>query len=446
MLEEGRGGRRRRGRDTRFPTPPRRSTRRPGAVARRSSAPPTRRVVGTRRSSTLRRVRVPGPHRDGSFFAATRPTRLRALLNPGDLEAHERPPNRTPHPGPGGSPSTRATPSPRCAPASSPPTSRYAGWDRARTARCIAGMTSSADGCGAQEIKLQKMDDDTLRFISARSPAELKHPNVVELLDVVVADAPETAGRRTRHRASCISPSSSSSTIWRVCSAPPDVADHGRADETRGASTLLRARALSRAWVLHRDVKGSNLLVATMGTSSSRISVSPRAPARRSRAAHEHRRDAVVSSSRALARATKYDEADMWSVGCLLAELLLGKPAFQGQTEAGGYHKHLPDGGSGGAAAWRASWGLHHRRALGPDRPRRLRERFAESPNIVDPHALTSSTRYSARSEGSRISGGGDAKPVLHRRPARSLSSRTCPTATSTRCDTTSRKLALGVS
>ena len=46
----------------------------------------------------LRRVRVPGPHRDGSFFAATRPTRLRALLNPRSRSRGARAPGQSVRP------------------------------------------------------------------------------------------------------------------------------------------------------------------------------------------------------------------------------------------------------------------------------------------------------------------------------------------------------------
>ena len=159
-------------------------------------------------------------------------------------------PIRTPPPGPGGSPSTRATPSPRCAPASSPPTSRYAGWDMARTARCIAGTTSSADGCGAQE---DQVAEDGRRHAPFHLPRDHRS---AEPETPKRGRAPRRGGgRRSGSRGEGghgivrrVSPSSSSSTIWRVCSAPPDVADATRADETRGSSTLLRARALSRAW------------------------------------------------------------------------------------------------------------------------------------------------------------------------------------------------------
>ena len=102
-----------------------------------------------------------------------------------------------------------------------------------------------------KKIKLQKMDDDTLRFICREIIAlrSLKHPNVVELLDVVVADAPETAGKEDK--ASCVvylSFEFVEHDLAGLLSATRRRGDAARADETRGASTLLRARALSRAW------------------------------------------------------------------------------------------------------------------------------------------------------------------------------------------------------
>ena len=143
--------------------------------------------------------------------------------------------------------------------------------------------------------------------------------------------------------------------------------------------------------MLHRDVKGSNLLVDNDGN----VKLADFGLAtRRLPEDREPLTSTVVTlwyrPPELLLGATKYDEGvDMWSVGCLLAELLLGKPAFQGQTEVEQLHRIFQTCGSEGAASVAERLGGYTIGApSGPTYPRRLRERFAESPNIVDPHAL----------------------------------------------------------
>ena len=245
-----------------------------------------------------------------------------------------------------------------------------------------------------KKIKLQKMDDDTLRFICREIIAlrSLKHPNVVELLDVVVADAPEAAGKEDK--ASCV-------VYLSFEFVEHDLAGLLSATRRRGMRPGQMKRVVLQLFsalahchergVLHRDVKGSNLLVDNDGN----VKLADFGLAtRRLPEDREPLTSAVVTlwyrPPELLLGATKYDEGvDMWSAGCLLAELLLGKPAFQGQTEVEQLHRIFQTCGSEGAASVAERLGGYTIGApSGPTYPRRLRERFAESPNIVDPHAL----------------------------------------------------------
>ena len=236
---------------------------------------------------------------------------------------------------------------------------------------------------------------------------------------MVVADAPETAGKEDK--ASCV-------VYLSFEFVEHDLAGLLSATRRRGMRPGQMKRVVLQLFsalahchergVLHRDVKGSNLLVDNDGN----VKLADFGLAtRRLPEDREPLTSAVVTlwyrPPELLLGATKYDEGvDMWSAGCLLAELLLGKPAFQGQTEVEQLHRIFQTCGSEGAASVAERLGGYTIGApSGPTYPRRLRERFAESPNIVDPHALDLVDALLSSIRGSRISGGAT-KPVLHRR------------------------------
>lgn len=95
--------------------------------------------------------------------------------------------------------------------------------------------------------------------------------------------------------------------------------------------------------VLHRDIKGSNLLLDNEGTL--KIAdfglASTFDPNKK-----EARTSRVVTlwyrAPELLLGATHYDVGiDLWSAGCILAELLAGKPILPGRTEACCFHDHV---------------------------------------------------------------------------------------------------------
>ena len=211
----------------------------------------------------------------------------------------------------------------------------------------------------------------------------------------------------------------------------------------RVVSILLRARALSRAWVLHRDVKGSNLLVDNDGNVKLGL-VSPRVACPKIASRHEHRRDAVASSSEPHG-ATKYDEGvDMWSVGCRRRSSCSANRRFRGRRRKEQPHRIFQTCGSEGRrVAERPGYTM----ARSPARRVRVdsgnvsRNRRIMTPRVGPRRRVTSldpRDRGSARRR---------CETRTHRRARpKPPPSRTCPTATSTRCDTTSRKPPSGVS
>lgn len=87
-------------------------------------------------------------------------------------------------------------------------------------------------------------------------------------------------------------------------------------------------------WIVHRDLKSSNLLLSNRG----KVQVADFGLARRLGPKSEQLTPVVVTlwyrAPELLLGAKTYTSAiDMWSVGCILAELLLGRPLLPGKTE-----------------------------------------------------------------------------------------------------------------
>ncbi|XP_065013550.1 probable serine/threonine-protein kinase At1g54610 isoform X2 [Musa acuminata AAA Group] len=110
-------------------------------------------------------------------------------------------------------------------------------------------------------------------------------------------------------------------------------------------------------WILHRDIKGSNLLIDDNGIL--RIADFGLATFFR----HDQKQQLtsrVVTlwyrPPELLLGATEYGAAvDLWSTGCILAELLAGKPIMPGRTEVEQLHKIFKLCGSPSDEYWRKS-------------------------------------------------------------------------------------------
>ncbi|KAJ4883758.1 Protein kinase superfamily protein [Raphanus sativus] len=111
--------------------------------------------------------------------------------------------------------------------------------------------------------------------------------------------------------------------------------------------------------VMHRDIKGSNLLLSNEGV----LKVADFGLANFSNSSG-HKKKPLTSRvvtlwyrpPELLLGATDYGAAvDLWSVGCVFAELLLGKPILRGRTEVEQLHKIFKLCGSPPADYWKKS-------------------------------------------------------------------------------------------
>ncbi|KAL9691848.1 hypothetical protein QQ045_012275 [Rhodiola kirilowii] len=140
--------------------------------------------------------------------------------------------------------------------------------------------------------------------------------------------------------------------------------------------------------VLHRDIKGSNLLIDNEGILKLADFGLARLFASDQNANLTNR---VITlwyrSPELLLGATKYGAAvDMWSVGCIFAELLYGKPILPGKTEPEQLSKIFELCGGADEVVWPGVSKLPWYNQFKPSRPmkRRLREVFRH----FDRHAL----------------------------------------------------------
>ncbi|KAL7084688.1 hypothetical protein ACP275_14G237100 [Erythranthe tilingii] len=140
--------------------------------------------------------------------------------------------------------------------------------------------------------------------------------------------------------------------------------------------------------VLHRDIKGSNLLIDNEGN----LKLADFGLARSFSSDHNaNLTNRVITlwyrPPELLLGTTKYGPAvDMWSVGCIFAELLNGKPIFPGKDEAEQIHKIYDICGSATEEIWPGVSKLPWYNNFKPTRmvKRRLREHFRH----FDRHAL----------------------------------------------------------
>ncbi|XVE54752.1 hypothetical protein DITRI_Ditri03aG0106900 [Diplodiscus trichospermus] len=135
--------------------------------------------------------------------------------------------------------------------------------------------------------------------------------------------------------------------------------------------------------IMHRDIKGSNLLVNNEGI----LKMADFGLANFYGSVHRQPLTSRVVTlwyrpPELLLGSTDYTAAvDLWSVGCVFAELLLGKPILQGRTEVEQLHKIFKLCGSPPEDYWKKSK-LPHATVFKPQQPYDscLRETFKDLP------------------------------------------------------------------
>lgn len=156
--------------------------------------------------------------------------------------------------------------------------------------------------------------------------------------------------------------------------------------------------------VLHRDIKGSNLLIDNEGV----LKLADFGLARSFSNDHNgNLTNRVITlwyrPPELLLGSTKYGPAvDMWSVGCIFAELLHGKPIFPGKDEPEQINKIFELCGAPDEAIWPGVTKLPWYNNFKPNRPmkRRLRDYFRH----FDRHALELLERMLTLDPSQRIS------------------------------------------
>ncbi|XP_042422203.1 probable serine/threonine-protein kinase At1g54610 [Zingiber officinale] len=135
--------------------------------------------------------------------------------------------------------------------------------------------------------------------------------------------------------------------------------------------------------VLHRDIKGSNLLIDNDGL----LKIADFGLATLYDPNHKHPMTSRVvtlwyRAPELLLGATDYNVGiDLWSAGCILAELLAGKPIMPGRTEVEQLHKIFKLCGSPSEEYWKKSK-LPHATIFKPQQPykRCIKDTFKDFP------------------------------------------------------------------
>lgn len=226
-----------------------------------------------------------------------------------------------------------------------------------------------------KKVRFVNMDPESVRFMSREIYIlrKLDHPNVVKLEGLVTS------------RRSC--------SLYLVFEyMEHDLAGLAATPGIKFPETQVKCymqqllRGLDHCHshgVLHRDIKGSNLLIDNNGI----LKIADFGLA----TFFNHDQKQQLTSRvvtlwyrppELLLGATEYDVAvDLWSTGCILAELLVGKPIMPGRTEVEQLHKIFKLCGSPSEEFWRKSK-LPHATVFKPQHPYRrcVGETFGDLP------------------------------------------------------------------
>ncbi|KAF2286030.1 hypothetical protein GH714_009809 [Hevea brasiliensis] len=218
-----------------------------------------------------------------------------------------------------------------------------------------------------KKVRFDNLEPESVRFMAREIHIlrRLDHPNVVKLEGLVTS------------RMSC--------SLYLVF----EYMEHDLAGlashpgEMLHATTFRGTRSLPQRGVLHRDIKGSNLLIDNNGI----LKIADFGLASFYDPTHVQPLTSRVVTlwyrpPELLLGATCYGIAvDLWSTGCILAELYAGKPIMPGRTEVEQLHKIFKLCGSPSEDYWKKSK-LPHATIFKPQQPYRrcVAETFKEFP------------------------------------------------------------------
>ncbi|CAM9123429.1 unnamed protein product [Choristocarpus tenellus] len=160
----------------------------------------------------------------------------------------------------------------------------------------------------------------------------LRHPNIVDLLEVVTDNGPTVKDGKSGDVYMVFE--YLEYDLWGLANSPEDVRLSPVHIKTYMKQMLTAIDYMHQNKVMHRDLKCANLFIGANGL----LKVGDWGLARSFHEKQENHTPTVITlwyrPPEVLLRTTKYGPAvDMWSVGCILAELLHGSPILPGSTE-----------------------------------------------------------------------------------------------------------------
>ncbi|XP_018483225.2 probable serine/threonine-protein kinase At1g09600 isoform X2 [Raphanus sativus] len=232
-----------------------------------------------------------------------------------------------------------------------------------------------------KKVRFANMDPESVRFMAREIIIlrRLDHPNVMKLQGLITSKASGSMYLVFEYMAHDLSGLASTPGV-----------NFSEAQIKCYMKQLLRGlEHCHTRGVLHRDIKGSNLLL----DSDNNLKIADFGLANFYYGDHHHQKKKEPLTSRVvtlwyrppelLLGSTDYGvTVDMWSTGCILAELFNGKPIMPGRTEVEQLHKIFKLCGSPSEAYWKRSK-LSHATVFKPQKPyeRCVAETFKSLPS-----------------------------------------------------------------
>lgn len=244
--------------------------------------------------------------------------------------------------------------------------------------------TRKTDGrkVGVKRIKCKDPKDGVVwtALREVKYLQELHHPNIIELIDVYIADS-------ALHLVFEFCPLDLEKIIKakkEIYISPSDVKSY--------MNMLLQGLAhCHNHFILHRDLKPSNLLIATNG----QLRLADFGLAREHGSPNRSMSNEVVTrwyrAPELMFGARRYSAAiDMWAIGCIFAELMLRVPLFAGNTDTDTEQlgKIFNALGTPTPATWPAATSLPCYLEFEPREPLDLSPLFMSQPSSAQPLLL----------------------------------------------------------